>query len=194
MTKREKAVAVAKDVLKQLKAKTIQAHQGVYVSIALKEPIKVGCDLQTALLKQQFCSVCAMGAAMVSYAKLFDNVPVLENANGLAAIKSYGGDVLGASRDQAEAVLKRILSEKEIALLEGAFEAGGWAADGRPMDNREASADAEGWGAYFYGLSLGGNSSERLKGLMRNIIRNKGYFVVPKKFIAQGKEPAGAWS
>lgn len=64
MKKEDMRVAIAKDVLKRLKAKKLIAAHGIYASF--EKPTKAG-DLKSQLQELGSCQVCALGALFVSH-------------------------------------------------------------------------------------------------------------------------------
>lgn len=182
MTKAEKRVAVAKDVLAQIKAKTLKAKSGVYVSAKLTFVPKEGEDVQ-ALLKEgkvKNCQACALGSAFLSYVRLYDGVKVERYSQfgpetDYAVFKDgkYGltNKIIG---DRPDDSLGPLFGRPQMELIEQAFEARNpdWYADG---DAPEAQLIA----AEVFGKRYAKNE-DRLVAIMRNIVRNKGTFKPPK--------------
>ena len=76
---RKKAIAVAKDVLVQLKARRIKATRGIYLAPINRNFFEIhGDDLRTHLQDGMRCHVCAIGAAFVGYARKFDRAVVTD--------------------------------------------------------------------------------------------------------------------
>jgi hypothetical protein len=171
-TPKQMAVAVARDVLKQLAAKKIKATNGILLSATLKKVASIDgeeCDLQEAIkagaLKK--CEVCARGSLIMGYANLYDNINAYKELSAL---------IVPSEDEQVVAAFPHLDTEA----LEDAFEAASmtW------FPNDDSS------GATQYGRSIKGTPGQRLAVLMRNIIRNKGEFIVPEKFRKQAEEEA----
>jgi hypothetical protein len=168
ISKREMATAVAKDVIAQLNRRTkgYEATPGLYVYIECVIPTNVT-DLQDAIpsIENQVgkCNVCALGAAVLSKARLFDNVPI----DGEAA--SYGG-VISLDYDDCFNGLKDIFSESQLQLIEAAFE--GW--DEGSWETNPAIRRAVAFGEKYID-----DDKKRMKAIMQNIIDNDGTFKPP---------------
>lgn len=180
MTKAEKRVAVAKDVLAQIKAKKLKAKSGVYVRAKLSFVPKGGEDVQTLLKQGQItsCSACALGSAFLSYARLYDNVkverygefrPERDTFSYNDATGEYG---LAASilADRPNVTLGPLFGRPQMELIEQAFEAknSDWFPDGEAPEKALLAAEA-------FGKRYSRNE-DRLVAIMRNIVRNKGTF------------------
>ena len=153
LPKNEKAVAVAKDVLKQLKAETIQPlSRNGYVEINehyedynvkfdqfFQESAKTG--------KKEICTVCGIGACMVSFANLGD--------------KFTTGQLDDTDADAIHSKLRTAFTKSQLGLIERAFES-------TFSDIGDDKAQAFG-GRY-------GDDTARLTAIMKNIIKNNGVF------------------
>lgn len=176
MTNSEKRVAVAKDVLKQLAARKIKASPGVYLHAELKKGApgresdggdgysELTGSLQDHLTtKVKRCEVCALGAAFVSYVRLFNKVNIGDETDTYGgAIEGYYSDLGGEiNAYRPELQLKRIFSMDQLDLMEAAFEG-----------ERGPQAYSESFAFYKKYRT----PTKRLEGIMRNIIKNKGTF------------------
>ena len=162
LTKAEARVEIAKDVLKHLKA--MKVTRGIYCGSngppdhALE---KLEGDAQQHVgVIQKSCHVCALGSMMVSHIRKFDNFGMDEFLFGR----------LG--REQIAETLGKWFSQSQLDLIETAFET----YPGK--DNREAY---EAWetGAKRKAKLFGNRfktDRQRLKGIMENIVKNKGTF------------------
>ena len=145
------AVALARDVLRLLADKKIEAEEGVYVQAMQDWHIKhLEWSLKELLRLKDFrpCSVCAMGALLVAYVDK-------RNECSLRATASH-------CRRSISLKLAGVFSAEQLLLIECAFEGFdlvAWA--------KEATRE-------FYGKYP--DPSERLKAIMRNIIKHKGVF------------------
>jgi hypothetical protein len=107
-SKPEQCVAIAKDVLLQLAAKKYKAEEGTYIRWVenkdwtdFNSSSKIP-DLQSFLLsKEPKCSVCAVGSAFLSMARLGDKISMIDDYH----------DVLFA-----------IFGWRQVRLMEAAFE------------------------------------------------------------------------
>lgn len=167
-TKAEKRVEIAKDVIAQLKAEKFNAKTGTYVG--LDEDIDGTKELQTELKKVKQCTVCALGALFLS------DVRKNDACKGVDVDLGSGNDVDGfASRYIDEHRMRdrlgKLFSRKQMALIECAFELG--------MDPQGLLKDDEYERAARFGEKFD-TSRDRLVGIMRNIIKNEGTFVLLK--------------
>lgn len=143
----EEQLAVAKDVLLQLKGQKIEAACGIYLEAdvegngAFEDGVTI--DMQK-LLKQgkvKECSVCLRGAAFLSKARLYNDCPLrvedgyLENLSN--AVSDQSGTIFGYSTFH----------------MESAFE-----------------GDLGLWGELYE------DNAERMAAIIRNFIRNGGVF------------------
>lgn len=174
-----KAVAVAKDVLKQLKAAKYRAKRGVYVKARVEVPVdKDTCDLRDLKLKTKRCEVCAIGSAFMSYAKLYDNVPVdlSEAAWDNNRIIEIENGLLWVSDDES---LVQMLEDKKVF---------------RPGDLRDMEGYFESYSrgrglfiATIRGKQVSGHytkanaATAALTVIMKNIIRNNGKFILAQE-------------
>jgi hypothetical protein len=72
----EQRVAIARDVLAQLKAKKIQPMRGTYLEMELTELVENDAQVHTLLSLASECRVCALGSLFVSAVKFHDQVAV----------------------------------------------------------------------------------------------------------------------
>lgn len=188
LTNAEKRVLIAKDVIAQIKREKYLAQPGLFISDSVWEAIggssygsyDVDPDnpnrgevlLKFIEEKEKNCEVCALGGAFVSAVKLFDKC-------------SRDDIVREDSRATTHEYLKRWFSNDQMNLIESAFEGGPFVGvngdeeaeydeDGNeiiPKDIKKAIAFGERYQ----------DAGERLMGIMRNIVRNKGTFVLPKR-------------
>lgn len=176
MTAAERRVAIARDVIDQIDAEKYRLGSCGYI-----EDLKSNEDIDTLIndadtLKEvqvcdvinsmDSCQVCARGAMTLSAIRKFNKV-TLDKFNPIE---------MSLSSDELEPIEDRFFSRKQTALIEHAYE-GFEEAESDAITDLEASAAAR------YGYSLGDDRDCRLKAIMRNIIRNNGQFVIPKKFL-----------
>jgi len=168
----ERRVAIAKDVLVQLKAKRYKATSGTYVDF--KNPLieyDNVVDLKDAplcaLSEGVKCQVCARGSMFMSACGLFDKV----TAKDMGMDEGFSSSLDGFNPD-FQAYEDRFFPRKQLALIEAAFEGD----DVQDLLTDDQQVAARKW----YKAHKGG-AEVRLKAIMQNIIRNKGTFVLPKR-------------
>ncbi len=166
----QKAVAIAKDVIAQIKLQQYIANSGSYF-YDINSPDYAYVKVKNILDKK--CKVCALGACIVSAARLFNQdtyeaVPVFNSINEN---------------------LKEYFDPNDLLLMEYTFERGmlgelyNYSNDTyekyyNTFDQATKNA------ACFYGDAYS-NVEDRLIAIMRNIIRNKGRFIIPKKYVRE---------
>jgi len=163
----EKAVAVAKDVLAHLD--TIRARRGIYMNgyiprVDRSEDLQKHADTVTTN-----CKMCALGALMLSKARLYNDVPMRSIADNSAMFDDQSS--VYASRSDVERAISEIFSLKQMAMIETAFEGGTCSAQDCDTDTLSRAA------AYTRGVD---DSSERIRMVMQNIIDNGGEFIPPE--------------
>ena len=176
-------VAVALDVLAQLRTKKYVASGGTYVMMqgrAIGEELQdrerngeenPTLELQDVLPKLPPCDVCAIGASVLSYARLFDNTPIgvtRAMAWGSQLRITYEGDgIIGAPE-----FLAAKLGAEFSGTIEMVFE--GWdviAQGNADLADVECSPNGLPGGAGYDG------SADRMRWIMRNVIANGGVFL-----------------
>lgn len=119
LTKRQKVVLVAKDVLKHLKC--LKIKKGIYLAGKIPSNFPKTGNAQKYIDKiQEKCQVCALGACFISNIRLFNKVNIEDliycnNNDGKYSL--YGGL-------EIHKTLKSIFTEKELNYIESFFE--GW--------------------------------------------------------------------
>lgn len=172
MSPPERRVAIAKDVLLQLKSKRYKATSGIYIDF--KNPLieyDNVADLSDAplcaLSEGVKCDVCARGAMFMSACGLFDKL----TASDMNMDADYSSTLDGFD-SEFQKYESRFFSRAQLALIEAAFE-------GNDVQDK-LSAKEEEAARKWYKAHKGG-AAVRLKAIMNNIIRNKGTFVLPKR-------------
>jgi len=168
MTAGEKRVAVAKDVIKQITVKKFKAKTGNYVKIALPKSLKGTDDIKKYFRRIKSCTVCAMGACLLSVTR-FENKLKFNEV----------GPSANALRNDNAIRLFELFEPDQLMLIEQAFEGFSYDAD-RIADRifktddflieKRANIDA------FYHTYKSDRS--RMIAIMKNIILNKGTFVL----------------
>lgn len=183
MTKAEKRVEIAKDVLKQIKAKKYKPECGVWFQdsngVGLNEFIdwsksKV-LDAKKDIVDklEGTCSVCALGSLFVSAIDKYNHTKL--DTSLFCADNEVFTSIDGNNP------LNKWFTTRQLLLIENTFEygLGAWSPDAVLNKN-----ELDYWyetvefaiGKYNYKYP---SSTNRLKAIMNNIIRNKGTFVLP---------------
>ena len=161
MTPQQKRVTIARDTIEQVEAKKFRPRRGHWLIIGTWtggrrgyfDPTPGEADARGAIeLRSTTCAGCAMGGMFASLIRRTNGVTV--GATQLAGF----GDIAYAMRD--------IFDKVQLRLIEAAFERRVNACD---IDRAAAGR----WGSKF------DNEADRLLAIMRNIVRNKGEFVLP---------------
>lgn len=166
-TRQEMRVSIAKDVLKQLKAKKFIASPGVWVddkklgyldeyvytrTEKAEGPIDA-CTFANGITK---CKVCALGSIFVSAARMYK----IMLSGSLETEEVFD--------NLATSPLKRYFSVKQLELIEYAFEGGdGVYIPGNFNDELDGLA-------FFLAHRT---PTDRLEAIMRNIVKNNGTFI-----------------
>lgn len=170
-TKAEKRIAIAKDVIAQLKAGTYRSSPGTYCEFNTKEVAKMDAtkELQKELRKVTACNVCALGSLFVSDVRKHNNFKAGKAELGYYLDDAFGSEWINDSIDDSviRERLSKLFSSEQLALIETAFETN---------DSFGADEDAA-YTAIEFGQAFD-DPSERMTAIMTNIIRNNGTFVV----------------
>ncbi len=163
--KRKLRVLVAKDVIKAIDAGKLQTRTGVYVGLEWDKDDVVSkmegkTSKQQAVIAQEECEVCAMGACFLSLVKV-------DNKFDLRGKLDKSEDGLG--KEEVVGRLKAVFSPKQLALIECAFEGKNAS---RVFDSPEEVERA----AVEFGEDAGGDE-DALYATMKNIVKNKGFFL-----------------
>lgn len=106
-TKAEKAVAVAKDVLKRLKYGKLNVKRRTGFFLVKRNFPKHGSLQEFADVAEANCKVCALGGMFLSYARVYNRVRCDEVYNDFY---------------ETTKKLKQVFSMRTLALIEGVFE------------------------------------------------------------------------
>ncbi len=168
---RKLCVQIARDVLTQLRLKRFQAEEGTYVNVNIDGDVYNSDSEHHSILNKSFkeyfkknkqvtCQVCAIGAAFVSMINIKNKCSVWNVMMEDDKWKRLG-DCFGADN---------------IDLMESAFEI-------CVLQNANSSLSHK----TLYAASLWGSQyqdpNKRLRAIMLNVIRNKGDFKIPSKFL-----------
>lgn len=160
---REKAVAVARDVIERLDShESFTPLTGRYLStprVFMIDELE-GKDLQDFIpeIERSGCQVCALGGLLFCKAVLYDEVPAL--------IVSMGH----ATRYSTVNALSDVFDTKTLDLVEAAFEQSRRFAE----DYQDEAVRAEVFGKQYEG------DRERMRAIMENIVANNGEFIPPE--------------
>jgi hypothetical protein len=173
MAKAEMAVAVAKDVLKSLRY--IKAKQGYRYVRGSRSAVKLaqnGADSKkTAQELKKTCNVCALGACLLSTVTLYNKFDFNESLR----VDRTGKTILDTDSDRVVKRLSSVFSREQMALIEMAFERNNHS--GAIWDHR-VNDTVVGQRAEAFGRQHR-SPRERLRAIMKNIVKNGGKFVPP---------------
>lgn len=163
LTKSEKRVEIAKDVIKWIKAKKVKVRSGKYIKLPGRVSEE---DEETSVEKifqKQTCQVCALGACFVGMVDLGNDI----NTGGL-----FQKDLTGANIDDwvMRDYLRKIFSNKELFKIETAFELQVVVEEISDTDVEKYRVSAIAFGKMYE------REDQRLIAIMKNIIHNKGEF------------------
>jgi hypothetical protein len=151
----EQRVAIAKDVLKQMKLKKIKPSHGVYLDLTGSVPIS-GDEQVCDVLANKHCEVCALGGMMVAAVMKADDLKVSQLYLQSENLYAIGGN-------DCSSYLSRFFTHDQLKQIEAAFER--WTeCDGQ--DVKPFAPEARG-------------AVKRMTLVMKNIIKNNGTFVWP---------------
>lgn len=164
LTKAQRAVAVAKDIIKQLKLEKLNlAH--AYCEGTFDTPLSPDADAQKHIgTIQKVCRVCAIGAAFLSHIRLYDDMRIAD-----LQLPLYEGaelnhpNYIGVEREQIVRKLRGTFTARQLDMIEDAYETS-------YCGLRDAHTKSEKFGVQF------GTSNEKLTAICKNIIKNDGVF------------------
>jgi len=175
-----KALAIAKDVLEHLdNLKAIET--GTYGAVAknAKLPVHSKSDAQKHIDRiERNCTVCALGACLISYVRLYDQVKLNELLKPYSRVDDWFDDKkryfdLQTMYD----TLASAFSDTQLGLIEAAFE--GAAILG---ELPKAPTVVQAYTAHCFGVKYK-DPRDRLIAIMNNIVENKGWFRPPVKSL-----------
>lgn len=190
----ERRVMIAKDVIAGLRSKRLSAKQGEFVNdpseknFITEKTDEKNC-MKKALKKIEKCEVCALGACFVSLTERFNNI-TLGNVYGseLKELKlDFSGGcpvTLNLSFDDISQSLQKFFSKSQLAMIEYAFELGGWindeGAEGWCLTDKQKDHCTAFYDTFFTvdknGYGYDRNQPKLLACIMQNIIENDGLF------------------
>ncbi|RJQ25016.1 hypothetical protein C4577_06435 [Candidatus Parcubacteria bacterium] len=172
MKKSEMAVAIAKDVLKWIpKYKDIGHSRYMQGDITcLKDKEDSQAQKHTKEIVKN-CGVCALGACFVSYINVFNKLKISDIIDDCGGY--FEGDPLTIDLEREGLIKDKLLkafSQTQLDLIEAAFERDDLTIDWQ--DSTSSSMEE----AIEFGERYN-DSRERLRAIMKNIIKNNGKFV-----------------
>lgn len=157
LSKAEQRVAIAKDVVKQIKVKKYVARSGSYI----QPKVNFQGDVRSQFDKIVDCECCALGSCLLSAVK-FKNTLEYDD------LFSY------FERDSKfTKMLNSIFSTKQQALIEASFEGGDYLQVLETTKFRLTEEEIDKCVDFYYNFK---DSKKRLIAIMENIISNKGTF------------------
>jgi len=178
LTKAEKRIAIAKDVLMAIKSDVYNPETGNYVEPYFFSYFNRKDSVQTLLLQDRLkgCTVCALGACFLSLVK-FTNRLTIDELTPIDANTMFINDNTKIhSNGKATSRLRKIFSKTQLTLIEVAFERSAYFADGVRI-NKELIENAVYFWQNFTRYEEDSVSEELLTGIMENIIANNGEFI-----------------
>lgn len=165
MTAPQRAVAIAKDVLYRIAIGQLEATPGTWVAVP-SSPTK---DLQEAILQQQHCHACALGAAICGVARFEDRIQLDDQRR------------VGLWAANVSDRLIEVFGDNEARAMEVAFEGSQSSGFGdclhsvadRPAEDLYQRALAF---AAKHGPDRSRHAKRRLKAIYANIVKHKGIF------------------
>jgi hypothetical protein len=184
LPKNEKAVLVAKDVLKQIKLKKYIPNAGFYIKKNwgiddLKDlGLKKKDDVRNNFDKIPQCQVCALGSMLLSCTKLgnrltFNDVDII---NGVR--------IQRLNKPKIKKLFNSIFDGYQLLLIENAFEGSSFTSDRYAKDilgHKLSDSDYNKCNKFYfmYGMYCTDESTHnRMVAICKNIIKNKGTFVL----------------
>jgi len=159
MSKMEKRVSIAKDVIASLKSKKYIAEAGIYVNLVngKNEDEDIAITLSNMMKKDVKCEVCAIGSLFLSNLK--------------KSKTRIGAD----DDDDMCASLSDVYTEEELRILEYCFEGDDISSSFNTDSYRNMRRDACDF--YSENSGFGSDDDARLNAIMKNIIKHEGRFI-----------------
>jgi len=172
LPKEKQRILVAKDVLKQIQMRSLKVKQGTYFGIwapkkrfEIEKP-KEKLDQFLLQIKNENakCEVCGIGSCFISLVRLGNNAKT-STFFGEGAINGF----YEANDGDMRPLLRKVFPSSQITLIESAFEMTTILYD-NAKHSYEHRIKARDFGQKYK------SDENRLKAIMRNIIKNKGTF------------------
>jgi hypothetical protein len=179
LTKAEKRVAIAKDVIDQIKLKTIRIASGEYCTITLDGSVKGKDELQKAFQKGKVkeCKVCAMGALFIGDILKRDNFKL--NSGNFTPGESGRFEEDGFANVYSSTIEKKLddyFTAEQLRLIEAAFEEELISSSNTNLRDKNGFETPIVEKAVKFGKKYKTDRG-RLIGILENLIKNKGEFI-----------------
>lgn len=163
LTKPQKRVAIAEDIIAQVRANNYKAKAGRYISLKGDYKLNDKSSAQEALIENKIkCTVCGIGSLFCSLIK-FENKATIEDLRDVH-LGVHDWDDRGRVR------LHKYFSKEQLSLIESAFEK----SDG--YGTYIINIDEEELAATFAKRNKIRKADDLLIAIMENIISNNGLF------------------
>lgn len=163
LTKKQKMkIAIATDVIAQIKARRYVAMAGIYVGDLdlSEEKGDLQCVIKKKVTRRTPCTVCGLGSAFISAVRLYNKFPLNDKT-----VDPIDGDVdNGAMR----AKLEKFFSWQELNVIEASFEVD--SAHILGLETQEKSRSAQTYKEFLLDMS----EENRLVWIMQAIIEQDG--------------------
>jgi hypothetical protein len=158
-TRRERRIAIAKDVLAQLN--TLHLRNGTYMTGEV--PVGLDDDAQKVIdIIQAECDVCLLGACLLSKIRLYDEVSTAQ--------LMFDEDAIDVESSLVRDLLADEFSQEQMDLIEAAFERTVGLSDELDINDPELS------NACLFGCRYEAHAA-RVQAIMENIVKHNGAFV-----------------
>lgn len=174
LSRNEKRVEIARDVIAQLASKRFEALRGTYVESLIKVK-NAEQDLSEAILgSKESCTVCGIGGFFISAVCKADNLPAKKAISDFNEGSTNYVDIDG---DKAYSYLRKFFSKTQLELIECAFEqSSGFSKSPNAFLAANFGKDVE-------------DDDDRLRLIAENVVANKGRFVPRKKPVMVWQTP-----
>lgn len=174
LTRQQKRILIAKDVLKKIENNEILFARGRYWDSSLEDYLLDTYEDRVDRINIKSCRVCALSGMLLSHIDKFNKCEVVDLiGNDANYVRS--DNIIYVRSDNIIKVLSRNFTLKQLYLIECVFELGGGGFSYN-LPNKLILASQN------YGKQYA-EDKNRVLAIMRNIIRNKGEFIIPKKYF-----------
>ena len=183
LKKTEKAVEVAKDVIIQInRRKFIPTHRA-YIYPTFNGDEYINTTAKTGSIQKEMsnlikCECCAIGGMFMSAINLGNSMN-FEDSN------IYGADACDLSDEKPKKIFESIFNKKDLLLIEACFEG---------SHSNLSRVATEAYSIHFNSIDEANlcdlfkksynNPADIMIAICKNIIRNKGRFIIPKKYYS----------
>jgi len=173
LSKSEKRVAIAKDIIKQISKGKIKPKEGLYIHIKNKKKINNEDIPLDSVFSNNTCQACALGSCFISLVNLGDNLRLSDIEGSESAFyRSWSIEALQDDYNWRK-YLRRAFTPRQLSLIESAFEKRGITDEKDTLtfwNVNDVTSKAKEFGRTYK------KDNERLIGICKNIIANKGTF------------------